>query len=211
MPVGEYISDFCPSGICVPLMASLTPTGSEARQPVTFRARYRVRRGWRGRLPTRFLLRERTGRKEKKRDGDRKKEKRTEKEKRTLFGRSVGWIHLRERGRAGPRMPVGRPAGPGRFNMSARSIDAIDRPTESPYFRRTSSPTRAPIVLGYRSPLRSAGLVRSRLPPSITVHRSCTCRSRPPFLSFSFSLFHSSLRFARADSIFAAGLRRKFH
>lgn len=168
MPVGEYISDFCPSGICVPLMASSTPTGSEARQPATFRTRYRVRRGRRGRLPTRFLLRERTGRRE---EGKERKGRRREREgrKRDELS-SVCRIHLRERGRAGLRMPAGRSVGLERFNMSARSIDAIDRPTESPYFRRTSSPTRAPIVVNYRS-LRSGPQDWSSrdFPPSVFV------------------------------------------
>lgn len=188
-------------------MASPTPTGFEARQPATFRARYRVRRGRRGRLPTRFLLRERTERREERRDRDkeRKRGRKTEKERRTLFGRSIGRIHLRERGRAGSRMPVGRPVGPERFNMSARSIDAIDRPTESPYFRRTSSPTRAPIVLGYRSPQDWSGRDSPRRSP-------CTGPAHASLgISLFLSLLHSSLRSARANSIFAAGLRRKFH
>jgi len=67
--------------------------------------------------------------------------------------------------------------------MSACSIDAIDRPTESPCFRRTSSPTRAPIVPACRSPLRSApfrsGLVAT--PPD---------RRR---LALVFVLSHSSI------------------
>lgn len=93
--------------------------------------------------------------------------------------------------------------------MSARSIDAIDRPTESPYFRRTSSPTRAPIVLGYHSLLRS-GLVQSRLRPAV-VHAGLVYVC----LHFSFFLSHFSPfippRSGRTDSIFAAGLRRKFY
>lgn len=166
----------------MPLMASSTPTGSEARQPATFRARYRVRRGRRGRLPTRFLLRERTGRREERKGKERRREGR-DRERRTLFGRSDPPTEARESGTEN--------AAPERFNMSARSIGAIDRPTESPYFRRTSSPTRAPIVLNYRSPLRSTGLVQSRLPPTTVV------RVLHAQVETSVSLFHSSPRFAR--------------
>lgn len=98
---------------------------------------------------------------------------------------------------------AGRSVGPERFNMSARSID---RPTEPPYFRRTSSPTRAPIVVNYA--LRSGPQDwSSRDFPHRSSYISPVYTN--PFLSFSLP-FIPPFR-ARTDSIFAVSLQRKFH
>lgn len=136
----------------MPLMASRRLRGPPRLGNLRRFARYRVRReaGDRAAHPipptgkngtSREKKRERGGENEKesKREREQKRQQEREREKRDeRFSRSIGSTYGSERAR--PGMPADRP---GAVYMSARSIDAIDRPTESPYFRRTSSPTRA--------------------------------------------------------------------
>lgn len=174
----------------MPLMASRRLRGPPRLGNLRRFARYRVRReagdraahpipptGKNGTSREKKGENERERAREKAREREQKRQQEREREKRgERFSRSIGSTYGSERAR--PGMPADRP---GAVYTSARSIDAIDRPTESPYFRRTSSPTRARAdrISRLADPVRPAG--QSRLPPPRPLRRM---RSSP-FLSRS--------------------------
>lgn len=130
-------------GICVPLMASRRLRASRGSaggnlQRFALPRKARPERPAAAYSPGSSHGRERNGEKREGRERRNRERRRSRRTERVwiLFGRSIGSTYGSERAR--PGMPAGRP---GAVYTSARSIDAIDRP----YFRRTSSPTRAPI------------------------------------------------------------------
>lgn len=189
MPMGKYISDSCLSGICVPLMASLTPTGSEARQPATFRELPRKARLEKPANPPDSSYgkesdEERKGNERERRAEGRRKKREREKggkrvrERRTDSLRSVGSTYESE----GEQVrECGRSSGPmsaRRFDRSANWI-AVFPPNEFTYARVNSS------QLSFSAPVRGTGPVA--ISPGRSLYKSCTYTE----VGLRFSLFLS--------------------